>query len=92
LRTHEKQENGTSAGCRLLRKLANIASSSYDFPNHPNLSAPNFTPTSSQFGEIASKTGLNRQLQLSLRFYLSGAANPGCSRLSGGFSEAGKAR
>ena len=41
----------------------------YDFPNHPNLSTPNLNPTSSQFGEITSKTGLNRQLQLSLRFY-----------------------
>jgi hypothetical protein len=41
----------------------------YDFPNHPNLSGPNYNPTSSQFGEITSKTGLNRQLQLSLRFY-----------------------
>jgi hypothetical protein len=41
----------------------------YDFPNHPNLSGPNFTPTSAQFGEITSKTGLQRTLQLSLRFY-----------------------
>ena len=40
----------------------------YDFPNHPNLSAPNFTPTSSQFGMITSKTNLARNLQLSLRF------------------------
>jgi hypothetical protein len=40
----------------------------YDFPNHPNLSAPNFTPTSSQFGMITSKTSLARNLQLSLRF------------------------
>ena len=31
--------------------------------------APNFTPTSSQFGMITGKSGLNRQLQLSLRFY-----------------------
>jgi len=41
----------------------------YDFINHPNLSAPNFNPTSSQFGEITSKTGLQRTLQLSLKFY-----------------------
>ncbi len=41
----------------------------YDFPNHPNLSTPNLNPTSSQFGMITSKTGLTRQLQLSLRFY-----------------------
>ncbi len=41
----------------------------YDFINHPNLSGPQLTPTSSQFGEITSKTGLARNLQLSLRFY-----------------------
>ena len=29
----------------------------------------NYNPTSSQFGMITSKTGLARQLQLSLRFY-----------------------
>ncbi len=40
----------------------------YDFPNHPNLSAPNFTGTSGQFGMITSKTNLARNLQLSLRF------------------------
>jgi hypothetical protein len=40
----------------------------YDFPNHPNLSAPNFTATSGQFGMITSKTNLARNLQLSLRF------------------------
>ncbi len=39
----------------------------YDFPNHPNLSTPNFTPTSSQFGMVTSKTNLARNLQLSLR-------------------------
>ena len=42
---------------------------SYDFPNHPNLSGPNLNPTSSQFGMITSKTGLNRAMQLSLRLY-----------------------
>lgn len=41
----------------------------YDFINHPNLSGPNLNPTSSQFGMITSKTGLTRNLQLSLRFY-----------------------
>ena len=41
----------------------------FDFINHPNLSGPQLTPTSSQFGEITSKTGLARTLQLSLRFY-----------------------
>jgi hypothetical protein len=40
----------------------------YDFINHPNWSAPNLNPTSGQFGEITSKTGLSRQLQLSLRY------------------------
>ncbi len=40
----------------------------YDFPNHPNWSGPNFNPTSSQFGLITSKTGLARNLQLSLRY------------------------
>jgi hypothetical protein len=40
----------------------------YDFPNHPNWSAPSFNPTSSQFGEVTSKTTLVRTLQLSLRF------------------------
>ena len=41
----------------------------YDFPNHPNLSAPSFTANSGTFGVITSKTGLQRTLQLSLRFY-----------------------
>ena len=41
----------------------------YDFINHPNLSTPQLTPTSSQFGMITAKTGLQRTLQLSLRFY-----------------------
>lgn len=41
----------------------------YDFPNHPNLSGPNLNATSSLLGEITSKTGLVRALQLSLRFY-----------------------
>lgn len=40
----------------------------YDFINHPNWSGPNYNPTSSQFGEITSKTGLVRTLQLSLRY------------------------
>jgi hypothetical protein len=41
----------------------------YDFINHANLSGPNLNPTSSQFGMITSKTGLARNLQLSLRFH-----------------------
>jgi hypothetical protein len=40
----------------------------YDFINHPNLSGPNYNPTSSQFGMITSKTTLARNLQLSLRY------------------------
>lgn len=41
----------------------------YDFINHANLSTPNLNPTSGQFGMITGKTGLARNLQLSLRFY-----------------------
>jgi len=37
--------------------------------NHPNWSGANFTPTSSSFGKVTSKTGDVRNLQLSLRFY-----------------------
>jgi hypothetical protein len=40
----------------------------YDFINHANFSGPNLNPTSSQFGMITSKSGLSRNLQLSLRF------------------------
>jgi hypothetical protein len=40
----------------------------YDFINHPNLSGPNLNPSSGQFGMITGKTGLSRNLQLSLRF------------------------
>jgi hypothetical protein len=41
----------------------------YDFINHPNFSAPSsFNPTSGTFGVITSKSGLQRTLQLSLRF------------------------
>jgi hypothetical protein len=40
----------------------------YDFINHANLSGPQLNPTSGQFGMITSKTGLARNLQLSLRF------------------------
>jgi Carboxypeptidase regulatory-like domain/TonB-dependent Receptor Plug Domain len=41
----------------------------YDFINHANLSGPNLNPTSSQFGMITGKSGLARNLQLTLRFY-----------------------
>ncbi|MBV8550958.1 MAG: carboxypeptidase regulatory-like domain-containing protein [Acidobacteriaceae bacterium] len=40
----------------------------FDFINHPNWNTPNFNPTSSQFGEVTSKTNLARNLQLSLRY------------------------
>jgi hypothetical protein len=42
----------------------------YDFINHPNwaTSSSTFNPTSSLFGEITSKSGLVRSLQLSLRY------------------------
>jgi len=43
---------------------------SYNFINHPNWGGVNFNPTSSQFGEVTSKSGSNpRNLQLSLRYY-----------------------
>jgi hypothetical protein len=48
----------------------------YDFINHPNLSGPQLTPTSSQFGEITSRTTLARTLQLSLRFYFQAPKHP----------------
>jgi Carboxypeptidase regulatory-like domain len=40
----------------------------FDVNNHPNWSGPNFNPTASTFGEVTSKTGLARNLQLSLRY------------------------
>jgi hypothetical protein len=49
-------------------KLIQFRAEGYDFINHPNLSGPNLNPTSSQFGMITGKTGLARNLQLSLRF------------------------
>lgn len=40
----------------------------YNFPNHPNLTGPNYNPTQGTFGEITQKATSNpRQLQLSLR-------------------------
>ena len=41
----------------------------FDAFNHPNWSGANFTPTSSSFGKVTSKTNDVRNLQLSLRFY-----------------------
>ena len=41
----------------------------YNFINHPNLSAPSFTPTSSQFGEVTGKSTSNpRTLQVGARY------------------------
>jgi hypothetical protein len=40
----------------------------YDFINHPNWSGANFNPTSSTFGEITSKTGLVRTIQVGLKY------------------------
>ncbi len=39
----------------------------FDFPNHPNLSAPDTNPTSSTFGRVTSKTN-QRSMQASLRY------------------------
>jgi hypothetical protein len=40
----------------------------FDVNNHPNWSGPGLNPTSSTFGKVTSKTGLARNLQLSLRY------------------------
>jgi hypothetical protein len=39
----------------------------FDFPNHPNLSAPDSTYTDSTFGKVTSKTG-QRSMQVSLLY------------------------
>jgi hypothetical protein len=42
----------------------------FDVNNHPNWSGvASFNPTSSTFGKVTSKTGLSRNLQLSLRYF-----------------------
>jgi hypothetical protein len=41
----------------------------FDAFNHPNWSGANFDPQSASFGEVTSKTGDVRNLQLSLRYY-----------------------
>jgi hypothetical protein len=42
----------------------------YNFINHSNLSAPNFTPNSSQFGEVTGKSTSNpRTLQVGARYH-----------------------
>jgi len=40
----------------------------YNFINHPNWSGANFNPTSSQFGEVTSKTGLVRTIQVGAKY------------------------
>ncbi len=50
------------------RNAIEFRAEAYDFINHPNWSGPNFNPTSSTFGEITGKSGLIRDLQLSLRY------------------------
>ena len=50
------------------RSHVEFRAEAYDFINHANLSGPNLNPTSSQFGMITSKSGLSRNLQLSLRY------------------------
>jgi hypothetical protein len=42
----------------------------YDFINHPNWDTINLNLTSPQSGEVTGKLNLERQLQLSLRYYL----------------------
>jgi hypothetical protein len=50
------------------RNAFEFRAEAYDFINHPNWSTPNLNPTSGTFGEVTSKTGLVRTLQLSLRY------------------------
>ena len=40
----------------------------FDFPNHANWNGPSFNASSAQFGQVTSKTGLQRTLQLGLRY------------------------
>jgi len=51
------------------RAGAQFRAEAYDFINHANLNGPNENPTSGQFGMITGKSGLARNLQLTLRFY-----------------------
>jgi hypothetical protein len=50
------------------RNAFEFRAEAYDVFNHPNWAAPSFTPASSTFGNVTSKTSLARQLQLSLRY------------------------
>jgi hypothetical protein len=50
------------------RNVFEFRAEAYDVFNHPNWSGPNMTPGNSTFGKVTSKTGLSRQLQLSLRY------------------------
>ena len=40
----------------------------FDLTNHANWSGPGLNPTASTFGKVTGKTGLSRNLQLSLRY------------------------
>ena len=60
-----------SAGMQIVtesKRAVDARAEAFDVNNHPNWSGPNLNPTSSQFGEVTSKTGLVRTLQLSLRY------------------------
>ncbi len=50
------------------RSAFEFRAEAYDFINHPNWSGPNFNAASSLLGEVTGKTGLARNLQLSLRY------------------------
>jgi hypothetical protein len=50
------------------RNLFEFRAEAYDVFNHANWSSPGYVPGNSTFGKVTSKTGLSRQLQLSLRY------------------------
>jgi hypothetical protein len=50
------------------RNNVEFRAEAYDFINHPNWSGPNYNAASSLLGEVTGKTGLIRDLQLSLRY------------------------
>ena len=52
------------------RASMEFTADAYNFINHPNWSGPNLNPTSSQFGEVTSKSTSNpRTLQVGLHLY-----------------------
>ena len=51
------------------KQYVEFRAEAFDVNNHPNWSGvASFTPTASTFGKVTSKTGLARNLQLSLRY------------------------